>query len=33
VTLALGQVSLKNQVSVLFDWAKTALFGRDLTRF
>lgn len=27
------QVSLKNQVSVLFDWAKTSLFGRDLTRF
>ncbi|KAJ1487517.1 hypothetical protein T484DRAFT_1786414 [Baffinella frigidus] len=27
------QVSWKNQVSVLFDWAKTSLFGRDITRF
>lgn len=27
------QVSARNQFMVLFDWAKTYLFGRDLTRF
>lgn len=26
-------VSLKNKVLVLFDWFKTALFGRDISRF
>jgi len=27
------QVSFRNQAMVAFDWMKTALFGRDLTRF
>lgn len=26
-------VSLKNKVQVLFDWIKTSLFGRDISRF
>ena len=27
------QVSNRNQAMVAFDWAKTSLFGRDLSRF
>jgi len=27
------QVSSRNQFMVLFDWLKTSIFGRDLTRF
>jgi NADH:ubiquinone reductase (non-electrogenic) len=27
------QVSFRNRVLVLFDWAKTRVFGRDITRF
>ena len=27
------QVSSRNQAMVAFDWAKTSLFGRDLSRF
>ena len=27
------QVSVRNQLMVAFDWVKTSLFGRDLTRF
>lgn len=27
------QVSLRNRVLVLMDWAKTRVFGRDITRF
>jgi hypothetical protein len=27
------QVSVRNQLMVLFDWVKTSLFGRDLSRF
>jgi len=26
-------VSMKNKVLVLFDWAKTFIFGRDISRF
>jgi NADH:ubiquinone reductase (non-electrogenic) len=26
-------VSLKNKILVLFDWFKTSLFGRDISRF
>jgi NADH dehydrogenase FAD-containing subunit len=26
-------VSFKNKVLVLFDWLKTSVFGRDLSRF
>jgi len=26
-------VSLKNKTLVLFDWLKTAVFGRDLSKF
>jgi NADH:ubiquinone reductase (non-electrogenic) len=26
-------VSLKNKLSVLFDWIKTRLFGRDISQF
>jgi hypothetical protein len=27
------QVSLRNRVLILFDWAKTRVFGRDLSQF
>jgi len=27
------QVSTRNRVLILFDWAKTRFFGRDITRF
>lgn len=27
------QVAVRNRILVAFDWAKTALFGRDMTRF
>lgn len=30
---ATQMVSFKNKVLVLFDWFKTALFGRDISRF
>lgn len=29
----LYQVSLRNQLMVMFDWVKTNIFGRDLTRY